>query len=75
MSEAISPLYTTPELSLTVTGAPIISCKNELGSLPSDAAPFSIASRMASENGCLRWARAKSWIVNGFERFSDTPSS
>ena len=54
MSEAVSPLYITPELSLTVTGAPIIPCKNELGSLPSDAAPFSIVLRMASKNGCLR---------------------
>lgn len=32
------PLYTMPELSLTVTGAPMISLRNPLGSLESPAA-------------------------------------
>jgi hypothetical protein len=36
------PLYTTPEFSLTVTGAPIISPRKADGSFPSDSAPFSI---------------------------------
>ena len=36
------PLYTTPELSLTVTGAPVISLRKPEGSLPSEGAPFSI---------------------------------
>jgi hypothetical protein len=38
-----TPLYTTPEFNFTVTGAPMISLKNPDGSLPSDAAPFSIS--------------------------------
>lgn len=36
------PLYTIEELSLTVTGAPIILLKNPLGSLLSDVVPFSM---------------------------------
>lgn len=40
MSAAV-PLYTTPELSLTVTALPIISVKKPEGSF-ADAVPFSI---------------------------------
>lgn len=40
-------MYTTPELSLTVTGAPIISLRNPDGSRPSLLEPFSIP-----EAGC-----------------------
>jgi hypothetical protein len=32
------PLYTTPELSFTVTGTPMISLRKAEGSLPSEGA-------------------------------------
>jgi hypothetical protein len=38
------PLYTTPELSFTITGAPMISLRKAEGSFPSEDAPFSILS-------------------------------
>lgn len=55
-----APLYTTPELSFTVTGLPIISDKKPEGSLPSPwvTVPFSMV--------CM-CGRMREWMLLGLD--------